>query len=280
VEVYIEKQANISGQSLDRPSPRHPTPSRSVAMGARGRTCVPGDERIGCEVEAGKNQGKRCEEMSGPMKRVPWAHVCVPQSCGSMCASDKELGVARSVGRARRCCDRDQLRVHTCVPCVARRSALDRISHTLDLRARVRLTLFGSSPSVGMLCTSNTSVPGRALVHSSRHCGRRAAHEHVDPPTHGVPLSPSGCAQPAGPSTSRLHSMSRVHFHAALFKRAPSCPPTQTGRPPASTDSASRFGSRREEEVRVKFGLAFERHRVRVCQEHRECQECRERRKR
>jgi hypothetical protein len=152
-----------------------------------------------------------------------------------------------------------------------------RISHTLDLRARVVLTLFGSSPSVGMLCTSNTFMPGRAVVHSSRHCG---AHGHVDPPTHGVPLSPSGCAQPAGPSTSRLHSMSRVHFHAALFKRAPSCPRTQTGRPPASTDSASRFGSRREEEVRVKFGLAFERHRVRVCQEHRECQECRERRER
>jgi hypothetical protein len=102
VGVYIEKQANPSGQSLDRPSPRHPTVSRSVAMGVRGRACVPGDERIGYEVEAGENQREGCEEVGKPMERVPWARVCVPQSCGSMRASDKVLGVARSVGRRRR----------------------------------------------------------------------------------------------------------------------------------------------------------------------------------
>jgi hypothetical protein len=45
-----------SGQALDRPSPRHPVLYRSVAIGACGRACVPGDERVGYEVEAGENQ--------------------------------------------------------------------------------------------------------------------------------------------------------------------------------------------------------------------------------
>jgi hypothetical protein len=103
--ILIGEQANTPGRALDRPSPRRPTLSRSVAMGACGCARVPGDERIGYEVEASENQRKGCEEASEPMKRVPWACVCAPQSCGFMRASDKVLGVAGSVKRTRRHCD-------------------------------------------------------------------------------------------------------------------------------------------------------------------------------
>jgi hypothetical protein len=80
-------------------------PSRSVAIGARGCAFVPGDERIGYEVEAGENQWKGCEDVSEPMKRVLWVYVYAPQSCGSMLSSDKVLGVAGSVERTRRYCE-------------------------------------------------------------------------------------------------------------------------------------------------------------------------------
>jgi hypothetical protein len=81
--------------------------------------------------------------MSEPMKRVPWARVCVPQSCGSMRASDKVLGVGGPVGRARRCCDRDQLRVHTCVPGVAGRCALQRYWHRSLIAYNVESCMIG-----------------------------------------------------------------------------------------------------------------------------------------
>jgi hypothetical protein len=87
------------------PSTQLAKTSPSVVMGARERACVPGDKQIGYEVEAGENQRKGCEEMNEPMKRVPWARVCAPQSCGSMRASDKVLAVAGPVGRAHRCCN-------------------------------------------------------------------------------------------------------------------------------------------------------------------------------